>query len=148
MAQFVLERIIRAAPEHVFAASLDPELHVQSMARFGEEMVAAPAGGMFTEGSTVTWRARHFGVWFRLSSVVYDIDPPRRFCDRQTKGPFGAFQHEHVFLEHPEGTLMRDTITFRSPFGPIGRLLDRLFMRNYVRRLISERNDVLAASLE
>lgn len=148
MAQFVLERVIHASPERVYAASLDPQLHVTSMAQYGETMVEAPAGGVFTEGSTVTWRARHFGLPFRLSSVVFDLDPPRRFCDRQTKGPFGAFLHEHVFLQHPEGTLMRDTVTFRSPFGPIGTVVDKLFMRSYMRRIISERNEVLAAQLE
>ncbi|MGM7671688.1 SRPBCC family protein [Microbacterium sp. A93] len=148
MAEFVLERVIRAAPAEAFAASLDPALHVESMARYGETMTSGPAGGTFTEGSTVTWRARHFGVPFHLSSIVFDIDPPHRFCDEQTKGPFGAFHHEHLFLEHPDGTLMRDTVTFRSPFGPIGRLVDRLFMREYMRRLISERNELLAASLE
>lgn len=148
MAEFVLERIVRATPERVFAACLDPGLHVRSMARHGETMVAGPEGDVFTEGSTVTWRARHFGWPFRLSSVVYDLDPPHRFCDRQTKGPFAAFRHEHVFEEHPEGTLMRDTVTFRSPFGPLGTLVDRLVMREYLRRLIAERNDVLAAEVE
>lgn len=96
----------------------------------------------------MTWRARHFGVPFHLSSIVFDIDPPHRFCDRQIKGPFGSFHHEHVFDEHPDGTLMRDTITFRSPFGPIGSVVDRLFMRQYMRRLIDERNEVLAETLE
>jgi len=146
--RFTIERVIRATPAEVFAAALDPGLHVASMARYGETMVKGPDGGVFAEGSTVTWRARHFGVPFRLSSVVFDIDQPRRFCDRQTKGPFGAFHHEHVFEEHPQGTLMRDTITFRSPFGPIGALVDRLFMREYMRRLIDERGAVLAETLE
>lgn len=148
MTEFVLERVIRTSPEKAFAASLDPALHVESMARYGETMVVGPVGGVFAEGSTVTWRARHFGVPFRLSSLVFDIDPPRRFRDRQVKGPFGAFHHEHEFLEHPAGTLMRDTVTFRSPFGPLGRIVDHLFMREYMRRLIDERNELLAASLE
>jgi ligand-binding SRPBCC domain-containing protein len=148
MARFVLERVIRATPEQVFAASLDPQLHVTSMAAYGETMVEAPAGGVFTEGSTVTWRARHFGIPFRLRSVVFDIDPPRRFCDRQIRGPFRSFHHEHVFLEHPRGTLMLDTVTLRSPFGPIGALVDRLFLREYMRRVIERRNEAVAASLE
>ena len=147
MASFILERMIRASPAAVFAASLDPALHVESMARYGETMVTGPNGGVFAEGETVTWRARHFGIPFRLTTVVFDIDPPRRFCDRQVKGPFGAFHHEHVFLEHPDGTLMRDTVTFRSPLGPFGALVDRLFMRNYMLRLIDERNDVLTVSV-
>lgn len=148
MATFTLERVIPAAPAAVFAASLDPALHVETMARYGETMLAGPANGVFTEGSTVTWRARHFGIPFRLTTVIFDIDPPHRFCDRQVKGPFGAFHHEHVFIEHPDGTLMRDTITFRSPFGPLGALVDRLFMRAYMRRLIEERNEVLAVSVD
>jgi ligand-binding SRPBCC domain-containing protein len=148
MARFVLETVLAAPPATVFAASLDPELHVRSMARHGEIMVEAPAGGRFAEGSTVTWQARHFGIPFRLRSVVFDIDPPRGFSDRQVTGPFGAFLHEHVFEEHPLGTLMRDTITFRSPFGPLGRAVDALFMREYLRRLIMQRNATLVAEIE
>ena len=148
MAEFVLETVIAAAPEAVFAASLDPGLHVRSMAQYGETMIEAPEGGVFREGSTVTWRARHVGIPFRLRSLVFDIDRPRRFCDRQISGPFGDFLHEHVFEEHPQGTLMRDTITFRSPLGLLGRMVDRLFMREYMRRIIAERNKTLAAEIE
>ncbi|CAH0247068.1 hypothetical protein SRABI76_03147 [Microbacterium oxydans] len=148
MAGFVLETVITAPPATVFAASLDPELHVRSMARHGETMVEAPSGGRFTEGSTVTWQARHFGIRFRLRSIVFDIDPPRAFSDRQIAGPFAAFRHEHAFEEHPRGTLMRDTITFRSPFGPIGRAVDALCMQGYLRRLIEQRNATLVDEIE
>lgn len=148
MPEFVLERVIAAPRATVFAVALDPGLHLRSMARYGETMVEAPTGGVFSEGSTVTWRARHFGIPFRLRTVVYDVDPPRGFRDRQIAGPFGAFWHEHVFEEHPRGTLMRDTIRFHSPFGPIGRLVDRLVLGEYMRRLIGQRNDQLAAEAE
>ncbi|MGN7950559.1 SRPBCC family protein [Microbacterium sp. 22215] len=148
MVEFVLERVISAAPENVFTVALDPGLHLRSMAQYGETMIEAPAGGTFTEGTTVTWRARHFGIPFRLRSVVYDIDPPHGFRDRQVSGPFGSFWHEHVFEEHPRGTLMRDTIRFRSPFGPIGRLVDRLVLGAYMRRLIEERNDHVQSEAE
>ena len=148
MARFVLETVIAAPPATVFAASLDPGLHVRSMARYGETMVEPPAGGAFTEGSTVTWRARHFGVAFRLRSMVFDIDPPHGFSDRQLSGPFRSFLHEHVFDAHPRGTLMRDTVTFHSPLGPLGRAVDSLFLGAYMERLIAERNGALRAEIE
>ncbi|WP_372467467.1 SRPBCC family protein [Microbacterium maritypicum] len=148
MARFTLESVIAAAPAEVFAASLDPELHVKSMARYGETMIEAPAGGVFTEGSTATWRARHFGIPFRLRSIVFDVDPPRGFSDRQIAGPFRDFLHQHRFEEHPAGTLMHDTVTFHSPLGPLGRLVDAMFLRAYMRRLILERNAILAAEFE
>lgn len=148
MAQFELETVIAATRAEVFAASLDPELHVRSMAAHGETMLEAPEGGEFREGSTVTWRARHFGIPFRLRSVVFDIDPPRGFRDRQVRGPFASFLHVHEFAEHPQGTLMRDVVTFRSPFGPLGRLVDAVFLREYMRRLIAARNRTIVAELE
>ena len=148
MARFVLETIVAAPPSAVFDVSLDPDLHVRSMARYGETMIEPPAGGVFTEGSTVTWQARHFGIRFRLRSVVFDIDRPRGFSDRQIAGPFAALLHEHRFEEHPAGTLIRDTVTFRSPLGPLGRLVDAVIMRAYLRRLISERNAILAAEID
>ncbi len=148
MPEFTLERIIRATPDEVYAASLDPRIHLASMARYDERMLEGPMDGIFTEGSTVTWRARHFGIRFRLTSLVYDLDPPHGFRDRQVRGPFRSFCHEHVFLPHPDGTLMRDTVGFRSPARPLGRLVDRLLLGSYMRRLIEERNDALMRSLE
>jgi hypothetical protein len=53
-----------------------------------------------------------------------------------------------VFEEHPQGTLMRDTIRFHSPFGPLARVVDRLVLGAYMRRLIEERNDRLAIEAE
>ena len=148
MARFTLETVVAAPPAEVFAASLDPGLHVKSMARYGETMIEAPSGGVFTEGSTATWRARHFGIPFRLRSIVFDVDPPRGFSDRQIAGPFRDFLHQHRFEEHPAGTLMHDTVAFHSPLGPLGRVVDAMFLRAYMRRLIVERNAVLAAEFE
>lgn len=148
MAEFTLERVVAASPEVVFDASLDVGLHLASMSESNETVVGGPSEGLLGEGDTVTWRARHFGIYFRMQSLVYDVDRPRRFCDRQVKGPFGAFHHEHVFVPHPLGTLMRDTVTFRSPFGLVGRVVDRIVMRSYLRRLILQRNDELSATLE
>jgi ligand-binding SRPBCC domain-containing protein len=148
MAEFTLETVVPAPPALVFAASLDPGLHLRSMAAHGETMLEEPEGGVFREGSTVTWRARHFGIPFRLRSIVFDIDVPRGFRDRQVSGPFASFLHVHEFAEHPLGTLMRDTITFRSPFGPLGRVVDALALRAYMRRLIAARNRTIVAEFE
>lgn len=148
MPRFVLETVIAAPPEQVFRVSLDPDMHVRSMARYGETMLEPPAGGVFAEGSTVTWRARHFGIPFRLRSVVFDIHAPHSFSDRQLSGPFHDFLHEHRFEEHPGGTLMRDTVTFTSPLGPLGRAVDALVLGGYMQRLIAERNTALAAAIE
>ncbi|GAB6859272.1 SRPBCC family protein [Microbacterium xylanilyticum] len=65
-----------------------------------------------------------------------------------SRGPFAAFRHRHTFTPAPDGTLMRDEIDFRSPLGPLGRLVDALVMRRHLIRLIEQRNDALARQAE
>lgn len=145
MAGFVLKRIVAAPPEEVFSLSLDVGLHLESQSSRGERAVAGITTGTLNEGDEVTWSARHFGIRFRMSSIVFDVDRPHRFRDRQTKGPFASFLHTHEFLPVEEGTLMRDTLEFRSPFGPLGRLVDALVMRRHLISVISERNDAISS---
>ena len=80
-----------------------------------ESAVAGVTSGTLQRGDSVTWRARHFGVWFRLSVRITDLDRPRRFVDEQTAGPFRRFRHEHRFEARGGGTRMVDTITVASP---------------------------------
>jgi ligand-binding SRPBCC domain-containing protein len=95
----------------------------------------------------VTWRARHFGVAFTMTSRITDLDAPVRFVDEQVSGPFGHWRHEHVFYERDGATLMTDTVDFASPYGPLGRVVDGLVLTRYLTRLLAERNRWLADAL-
>jgi hypothetical protein len=67
-------------------------------------------------GDTVTWRARHFGITFRMTSAITEYQRPTRFVDEQQHGPFQRWWHEHTFEPVPDGkTLMIDVVEFGSP---------------------------------
>lgn len=145
MPSFTLERIIPAPPTEVFDLSLDVGLHLVSQSAHGERVASGRTSGRLEEGEQITWSARHFGLRFRMTSLVFDVERPRRFRDRQVRGPFGSFLHTHEFEPVDAGTLMRDTIEFRSPFGPLGRLVDAAVMRRHLIHVITERNDGISA---
>ena len=63
-------------------------------------------------------------------------------------GTFREFRHTHVFTEHNRGTLMRDVVVWRSPLGPLGRLVDGLFLKRKLTMLITDRNLRLKALAE
>ena len=98
-------------------------------------------------GDTVTWRARHFGAWFTMTSRITELTAPTRFVDEQVSGPFAYWWHEHVFEERDGATVMTDRVEFASPLGPIGRLVDRLVLTRYMTRLLAQRNRWLADAL-
>ncbi len=46
------------------------------------------------------------------------------------------------------GTVMRDRFNYGVPFGPLGRLADRLFLTAYMRRWLEARNRELKVVAE
>jgi len=67
-----------------------------------------------------------------------------RFVDSQLRGPYALWHHTHEFAPAGEGaTLMRDTVRYALPCGPLGELAYRLF----VRRDLNEIFDFRAAEV-
>jgi len=145
---FDLKTIIAVPPAEAFAASLDIDAHLASMEASGEQAIGGVTSGQIGLGESVTWRAKHFGVHFTMTSMITELVAPHRFVDEQVRGPFKRFRHEHVFEAHERGTAMLDHIVFDAPLGPLGRLAEWLVLRTYLPKLITERNEFLRDELE
>lgn len=131
-------------PGVLFDVSLSIDAHVSSMAGSRERAIAGVTSGRIGLGETVTWRARHFGIWFTMTSRISELERPGRFVDEQVRGPFRVFRHTHSFEPDGSGTRMIDEITVGSPI--FGALVERLVLVPYLRRLIRRRNDHLVES--
>jgi len=144
-----LETTIAATPAACFELSLSVDAHTASMNGSGEQAVDGVTSGQMTLGDTVTWRARHFGIAFGMTSVISALERPHRFVDEQLRGPFGSWWHEHAFSELDHGgTLMVDVVQFRTPLGLFGSMAERLVLNAYMTRLLRQRNDWLKRTLE
>lgn len=108
---FTLVTDVAATPEALFDASLDIGVHLASMADSRERAIAGVTAGQIGLHETVTWRARHFGVWFTMTSEITELDRPFWFVDEQATGPFRVFKHQHEFEATGDGTRMVE----RSP---------------------------------
>lgn len=147
MPAIVLENWIAAPPHECFELSLSVDAHLASMGDSEERVVAGVTAGVMGQDDTVTWRARHFGVPFRMTSRISECDAPSRFVDEMVSGPFRAWRHEHQFVAADGGTTMLDRVEFESPAGVIGRGANRLFLTRYMQRLLETRNTWLREEL-
>ena len=134
---------IHAPIEKAFDLSRCIDLHIESTKQTGEHAIAGRTSGLIELGETVTWRARHFGIWQSLTSKITDYNYPTFFADEMMNGAFKSFRHEHHFLVVDNGTLMRDVFAFESPFGILGRLFNWLILTKYMTKLLLERNRVI-----
>lgn len=124
------------------ARSIDA--HKDSMAKSREEAVAGVTAGLISLGEDVTWRAWHFGLPLKMTSRIREMQSPDYFVDEQVKGPFRRFRHRHEFSDNAAGSTMVDRIEFTAPFGPIGRLAEKLVLAHYLKSLVEARGRHLA----
>jgi ligand-binding SRPBCC domain-containing protein len=143
MPKIILETQINASIEVVYKLSLSVDLHQISTQKSGEHIVDGVREGIMKLGDTVTWRAKHFGIWQNLTSKITEANPPNYFCDEMQKGAFKSFRHEHHFEEIGKGVLMKDIFEFESPFGFLGRFFNRIILTKYMTQLLTERNQII-----
>lgn len=148
MTRIELHTRIAAPIEQVFDLARDIDLHARSMAHTNERAVAGRTSGRIGQGETVTWRARHFGITWSLTSLIKVADAPTMFVDEQVRGPFRSFRHEHRFESIAGATVMTDRWEHVAPFGPLGCLVDRLILDRHMRGLLETRNRVLRDEAE
>jgi len=137
-----LSTIINAPIEKCFDIARDIDVHVASTAHTGERAIAGRSG-LIELGETVTWRAKHFGVWQNLTSKITAMDRPHSFTDVMVSGAFKSFTHDHYFTGISGQTVMKDRFEFESPFGWLGRLANNLFLTRYMANLLEQRNQVI-----
>lgn len=143
MPRIELNTKIKADIQIVFDLSRSIDLHKISTEHTDEEAIAGRTSGLIGMNESVTWRAKHFGIYQKLTSKITAFDRPNYFSDEMIMGAFKRFKHEHHFSEVGDMTLMTDYFDYESPLGILGRLADRLFLKKYMTGLLKKRNWVI-----
>ena len=148
MSLIILETFIGASVERCFDLSLNVDLHARSMGHSKERAVAGVTTGMMALHDTVTWEAVHFGIKQHLTSQITLLERPHRFTDEMVRGAFKELKHIHEFVAQENGTLMRDRFAFKAPLGPLGWIVEKLFLERYMRNLLLVRNQQIKQAAE
>ena len=107
-----------------------------------EFSVLTPSPIDIEAGTLVDYRLELHGIPIRWRSLISAWEPPRRFVDRQMRGPYRRWQHEHVFESVDGGTLCRDIVDY-DVIG--GRLVHALFVRPDLLQIFAFRHDKLSS---
>jgi ligand-binding SRPBCC domain-containing protein len=91
-------------------------------------------------GTLLDYRLRIRGFPIRWQSEITDWDPPGRFVDRQTRGPYLLWIHEHRFEHCENGTLVSDNVEYAVPGGG---LVQRFFVAPDLQRIFAYRHRIL-----
>ncbi len=91
-------------------------------------------------GALIDYRLRWHGIPMRWRTEIEVWEPGVRFVDRQIRGPYRLWRHEHLFEEHRGGTLVEDKIAYAA-IG--GRLAHSLVVNRDVETIFNYRREAL-----
>jgi ligand-binding SRPBCC domain-containing protein len=95
-------------------------------------------------GSLIRYRLRWHGVPVRWTTEITEWDPPHGFVDRELKGPYALWNHEHLFTEKDGGTTMRDRVSYALPLAWAGRIAHWALVRSDVESIFDFREEMMA----
>lgn len=81
--------------------------------------VVTPKPIAMSPGTLIDYKLRLHGLPVRWRTEISEWSPPRRFVDRQLVGPYRLWHHLHEFEERDGGTLVKDTVDYKVPGGPL-----------------------------
>ena len=135
-----LTTFVAAPADRVFDLSRSIELHRKSMSHTAEEAIAGTTSGLIGLDETVTWKAKHLLRTRVMKSRITAMERPFSFTDEMVNGDFKSLRHEHHFKRVDNGTLLIDLFHFESPYGGLGRLVNKFYLTRYLKNLLEIRN--------
>ena len=130
---------INAPVERCFDLSRSIDVHMKSTSKTKEQAIAGITSGLIGLNDTVTWRAKHFGIYQKLTVKITGFDFPNSFKDTMIQGAFKSMHHEHLFKENGNTTIMQDYFEFEAPLGILGRFAEKLFLTAYMKKFLEEK---------
>ena len=108
-------QVLRLPPDALFPFFEDPKnLFAITPDWLVFKMITGKRSDVF-EGAEFDYTIRWLGLTITWRSRILDYQPPHRFTDIQIEGPYRFWKHLHTFEAVPEGTIMKDTVTYRLP---------------------------------
>lgn len=97
-------------------------------------------------GCIIDYTLRVHRVPLGWKTEILDWDPPRRFIDNQSRGPYTLWHHTHTFEPSPDGTstVCTDTVRYRPKGWLLAPLINKLFVQKDVENIFRYRFEKLS----
>ena len=102
-----------------------------------------PSETMF-EGQIITYKVSPLlGIKINWMTEITTVKDNEYFIDEQRFGPYSLWHHRHHFYEIDGGIKMIDEVNYKLPYGFLGSIAHRLFVRKKLKSIFEYREKVL-----
>jgi ligand-binding SRPBCC domain-containing protein len=105
----------------------------------GFEIIDAVEGKIYP-GQIIQYKVKPlFGIPLLWVTEITQVKENKFFIDEQRIGPYKFWHHKHFFKEVKDGIEMKDVIHYALPYGFLGRIVNKLFVRKQLQNIFKYR---------
>lgn len=142
------EQLVRRPRGQVFSFFGDARNLERITPDFLHFRITAVSTPAIEEGTLIDYRLRLHGLPVGWRTRIDEWRPEERFVDVQLRGPYAYWHHTHEFEAVPEGTIVRDRVRYRLPFGILGDVIAGGLVARDVDKIFSHRRSCLESLLD
>jgi ligand-binding SRPBCC domain-containing protein len=84
-----------------------------------------------------------FNIPVKWMTEISHVKDNEYFIDEQRFGPYKLWHHKHSFVKTENGVEMTDVVNYVLPFGILGEIAHKLFLRKRIEYIFEYRTKVL-----
>lgn len=105
-------------------------LHIITPDDMGFKVISKYQEEKMYSGQIIEYKVKPlFNISLYWQTEILEVKDKEFFVDIQRKGPYKMWRHEHYFKEIEGGVEMTDIIRYQNPFGVLGMIANRLFIK-------------------
>ena len=105
--------------------------------------ILTPTPIKMMKGQIIDYTIRLIAFKIHWRTLITEYEPPYSFIDQQIKGPYLIWHHEHLFKEVDGSVEIYDNIHYTIPFGILGRLLHRIWIKRDLEKIFLYRKKII-----
>lgn len=95
-------------------------------------------------GQIITYKVSPFnGIEMNWVTEITHVKDGEYFVDEQRFGPYKMWHHEHFIREIDNGVEMTDLVSYKIPFGILGKIMHQLVIKRKLYQIFHHRFNVL-----
>ena len=108
--------------------------------KMGFEITSENSEEKIYPGMIITYKVSPIlNIKMNWVTEITQVKENKFFIDEQRLGPYKMWHHQHIFIDNDDHVLMKDIVTYIPPFGLLGDLANKLFIKRQLNEIFNYR---------
>ena len=108
--------------------------------KMGFEITSENSEEKIYPGMIITYKVSPIlNIKMNWVTEITQVKENKFFIDEQRLGPYKMWHHQHIFIDNDDHVLMKDIVTYIPPFGLLGDMANKLFIKRQLNDIFNYR---------